>query len=210
MDTSPTDTLRLEIVDGESGFEVRVYVNDAEISAAGAGMGMHPFDLLVPSNQLIATDDPRRVVVARCECGEPGCGSTEALITRVGGVVRWEWFVDVPLDRGVSFDAAQYDAEVERIGNDRSWQRPVDTVSRLVIEGVDRERLAPGGLELSWAGTDHRDPRKLLVALHAKDELFQVFLASLFYPHLGTCTRFIILAFRKSSLLNLPEHIRAR
>lgn len=153
-----------------------MHVNDVEITAAGAGMGMHPFDLLVPSNQLVAATEARRVVVARCTCGEPGCGSTEALITRVGDVVHWEWFVDVPLDRDVRFDAAQYDAEVTRIGNDSSWQRPVDTVSRLVVEAVHREQIIPEGTELSWAAADHRDPRKFLVALFARDERFQIFL----------------------------------
>ncbi|WP_133784270.1 hypothetical protein [Kribbella sp. VKM Ac-2571] len=170
----PTDTLRFEI---KPSGEVLIYVNDLEITEAGAGMGMHPFNLFVPSNQLVATAEPRHVVVARCTCGESGCGSTEARITRIGSVVHWDWYVDPPLGHGMSFEAAQYDAEVERIGNDRSWQRPVDSVTRLVIEAVDRERwFIPGGLELSWAGVDHRDPQQFLVALFVKDEQFQVFL----------------------------------
>lgn len=172
----PTDTLRLDIVPNGSDFEVLIHVDDLEITAAGAGLGMHPFNLFVPTNQLVATTEPRHVVVARCTCGEPGCGSTEARITRIGEAVHWDWYVDPPLGHGVSFDAAQYDAEVERIGNDRSWQRPVDTVARLVIEAVDREHFIPGGMELSWASADYRDPQKFLVALFVKDEEFQVFL----------------------------------
>ncbi|WP_134011858.1 hypothetical protein [Kribbella sp. VKM Ac-2566] len=168
----PTDTLRLEITPSE----VLIHVNDLEITEAGAGMGMHPFNLFVPTNQLVATTEPRHVVVARCTCGESGCGSTEARITRLGMAVHWDWYVDPPLGHGVSFDAAQYDAEVERIGNDRSWQRPADTAARLVIEAVDRERFIPAGMELSWAAVDHQDPRKFLVALFVKDEQFQVFL----------------------------------
>ncbi|WP_350280194.1 hypothetical protein [Kribbella sp. HUAS MG21] len=175
----PTDALRLEIVperDGGTGHELLVYVNDLEITEAGAGMGMTPFDLLVPTNRLIATTEPRQVVVARCTCGESGCGSTEARITRAGSVVHWEWYVDPPLGHGVTFDAPQYDAEVERIGADQSWQRPVDSVTRLVLEAADRELLATAGLRLSWAAQDHRDPQQFLVALVAEAEKFQVFL----------------------------------
>lgn len=175
----PTDEVRFEIVPArelERSYEVLVYVNDFEITEAGAGMGMHPFDLIVPANQLLATAEPRRVVVARCTCGEPGCGSTEALITRDGDAVHWDWYVDVPFDHGVSFDAAAYDAAIEHLAADQSWQRPVDTVSRLVLEGVDRDGLSSIGLELSWAAADHRDPDKFLVALFAPAEEFQVFL----------------------------------
>ena len=175
----PTDEVRFEIVPArelERSYEVLVYVNGFEITEAGAGMGMHPFDLIVPTNQLVATAEPRRVLVARCTCGEPGCGSTEALITRDGGVVHWEWYVDVPLDHGVSFDAAAYDAAIEQLAADRSWQRPVDTTSRLVLEDVDRDMLRSAGLELSWASADHSDPDKFLVALFAPAEKFQVFL----------------------------------
>jgi hypothetical protein len=172
----PTDSLRLGIAEGEDGFEVLIHVNGVEITEAGAGMGMHPFDLFVPANRLAATNEPRRVVVARCTCGESGCGSTEARITRDQGVVHWDWSVDVPLGHGVSFEASAYDAEVERIGADRSWQRPVDTASRLVLESADRELLAAAGMRLSWAAQDHRDPRQFLVALVVEAEKFQVFL----------------------------------
>lgn len=40
-------------------------------------------------------------------------------------------------------------------------------------------------------------------------KVFHVSLTSLFHPHLGAHTRFIILAFRKSSLFKPPELIRA-
>lgn len=175
----PTDVLRLEIMpirnDGR-GFEVLIHVNDEEITTAGAGMGMPPFRLLVPTNRLAASTDPRREVVASCTCGEPGCGSTEARITRAGNAVHWEWYVDVPMGHGVSFEAAAYDAEVERIAADQSWQRPVDAVTRRVLDEVDRDVLAGVGLELSWAAEDFRDPRSFLVALLARDAGFQVFL----------------------------------
>ncbi|WP_141856225.1 hypothetical protein [Kribbella jejuensis] len=158
----PTDTLHLEIVDGELGPEVVIRVNDELITEEVDGMGMHPFDLLVPANLLAAAG---RVVIGRCSCGSAGCGSTEAEVSRVDGVVHWDWSGDAPMEHGVSFDAAQYDVEVERLGNDQGWERTVD------IGEVDI-----AGLELSWAGVDYRDPRKLLVALHADEEQFHIFL----------------------------------
>ncbi|MEV0793598.1 hypothetical protein [Kribbella sp. NPDC050459] len=172
----PTDRLRLHITARTEGFEVLIHVNGLEITEAGAGRGMHPFNLFVPANRLVATTEPQRVIVARCSCGETGCGSTEARITRDDGVVHWDWSVGVPLGHGVSFDAAAYDAEVERIGADRSWQRPADTASRLVLEGADRNHLAAAGLTINWAAQDHRDPQRFLVALDARAELVQVFL----------------------------------
>jgi hypothetical protein len=175
----PTDELRFEIVPArelERSYEVLIYVNGVEITEAGAGMGMHPFDLIVPANQLAATAEPRRVVVARCTCGEPGCGSTEAEITRDGDAVHWDWYVDVPLNHGVSFEATAYDAAIEQLAADRSWQQPVDTASRLVLEDVDRDVLGSAGLELSWAAADHRDPDKFHLALYAPADTFQVFL----------------------------------
>ncbi|WP_427887551.1 hypothetical protein ACQHIV_31830 [Kribbella sp. GL6] len=156
----PTDTLRLEIVDGELGPEVLVRINNLNIAEPLDGMGMHPFDLLVPCNRLAELS---RVVVGRCGCGEPGCGSTEAQISRTDGVVHWDWFGDAPLDHGVSFDATRYHAEVGRL----NWQPPP------IDNGLD---LTPAGLELTWAGADYRDPQKFLVALNAKDERFQIFL----------------------------------
>jgi hypothetical protein len=49
-----------------------MFVNGVEMTAAGAGLGMDPYDLLVPDNRLIATYEPRVVPIARCECGVYG------------------------------------------------------------------------------------------------------------------------------------------
>jgi hypothetical protein len=161
----PTDTLRLTIADGELGPEVLISINDTKIAEPVGGMGMHPFDLFVPSNQLLTATKPRRVVVGRCACGEPGCGSTEALISRAGDAVHWDWYGDAPMNHGASFDATQYDAEVERIGNDRSWRVPIDSMLEV-----------PDGMEVSWAGADYRDPQQYLVALFLDEERFLIYL----------------------------------
>ncbi|MEQ7127647.1 hypothetical protein ABN034_24430 [Actinopolymorpha sp. B11F2] len=89
-----------------------------EMTSKGAGMGMGPFDVLIPHNRLVATPDPRRLPIARCECGEYGCASTDVDIVREGEVVHWDWLIDVPMRHGVTSKAPQYDAEVARIGSD--------------------------------------------------------------------------------------------
>jgi hypothetical protein len=182
----PRDTVRFEIASTEpelAGHEVLVYVNEVEMTRLGAGMGMDPFDLLIPENRLVATATPRRVGIARCECGEYGCGSTDVVIVRDENAVHWDWESEAPIRGGVSFKADEYDAEVARIGADSSWERPEDTTARLTIGGADRERLASIGLRLDWVAKDHADHDFLKVALYlgnsdwdSEEPGYQVFL----------------------------------
>jgi len=81
---SGIDSLRLAIASVGDVFEVQVYVNGVEMTKAGAGLGMDPYDVLVPANRLVATEQPRTVPIARCECGTYGCGSTDVTIVRDG------------------------------------------------------------------------------------------------------------------------------
>lgn len=161
------DTLRLAVapVSDGYGFEILVYVNDEEMTSAGAGLGMDPDDLLVPVNRLQATTAPVTVPIARCECGEYGCGSTDVTIVRDGASVHWDWSLEVPMDRGVTFAAAQYDAEVARVGADRSWETPERTAGRLVLTGVDRDRLTGRGLRIGSAANYYLDETKFVVSL---------------------------------------------
>jgi hypothetical protein len=175
----PSDTIRFNVVPAggdNAGFELLVYINDVEVTSKGAGMGMDPFHVLIPENRLSASTDVTNAPIARCECGEYGCGSSDVAIARDGNVVHWDWHGDVPLDHGVSCDADEYDAEVARIGSDRSWERPEDTTARIVLQQADRELLAVNGLKLSWAVKDYRDPGKFMVSLMTADTAYQIFL----------------------------------
>jgi hypothetical protein len=95
------DTLRLAIAEAGSdaggGFQVLIYVNDVEMTAIGAGLGMDPYDVLVPENRFVTGDEPHTIPVARCTCGAYGCGMTDATITRDGDRVRWDWDIEVPI-----------------------------------------------------------------------------------------------------------------
>lgn len=165
------DVLRLAVVpavdvpgsDGE--FLVEVYVNGVEMTSAGAGLGMDPSDLLIPTNRLVVTPRPHRVPIARCECGVYGCGATDVTITGDGELVHWDWRIEVPMDRGVSFAAAQYQAEVERLAADYSWETAGRTAGRLVCTHMDRAALGGYGLAAGWAGNVYHDPELFQVTL---------------------------------------------
>jgi hypothetical protein len=155
--------------DGADGFQVEIYVNDAELTAAGAGLGMDPYDVLIPVNRFVATEEPATIPAARCGCGVYGCGMTDVTIARAGDRVRWEWEKEVPMSRPVVFDAAAYDREVERAGADRSWETPDRTAGRLVLSSIGPGEL-PGDLEFDWVGDDWRDGRRFQVCLRIRDE----------------------------------------
>lgn len=174
----PMESLRFEVVPaGEEvgGHQLLIYVDGVEMTSRGAGMGMDPFDVLVPENRLQATPSSRRTPVARCNCGTYGCGVTDVDIVRDAEVVHWDWLHEVPMQHGITFKAQQYDAEVARIAADHTWERPQDTTARLVLEGADHLALAARGLGISWATADHRDSSLFVIALITTDDKFQVF-----------------------------------
>ncbi|MCG5443040.1 hypothetical protein NIE79_000830 [Micromonospora sp. NIE79] len=175
------DSLRLEVspVPGDAGgeFQVRVYVNGTEMTSAGAGLGMDPYDVLVPTNRLVAASEPCTVAIARCECGVYGCGSTDVTIARDGDLVHWDWSLEVPMMRGVSFVAAEYDAEVARVAADHSWETSERAAGRRVLTDVDRDRLLTYGLRPSWVANDYRDQELFQVALQLDGD-YQIFVGT--------------------------------
>jgi hypothetical protein len=172
------DSLCLAVVpapdDAGGGFQVRVYVGDKEMTSAGAGLGMDPYDLLIPVNRLLAATPPITVPIARCKCGVYGCGSTDVTITRDGDLVHWDWSIEVPMSRGVSFAALQYDTEVRRVAGDHSWETAERTAGRLVLACLDGEALLEHGLAVTWVANNHRDPRLFRVALQMAGD-YQIF-----------------------------------
>jgi hypothetical protein len=176
---SGIDFLRLAVArapdDAGGGFQVEVYVNDTEMTSAGAGLGMDPYDLLMPTNRLLATPGPHTVPIARCGCGVYGCGSTDVTITGDGDLVHWDWLIEVPMNRGVSFATVEYDAEVERVAGDHSWETAERTAGRFVLTHLDHDALQAHGLAVTWVANDYRDPEQFRVALQLGDD-YQIFL----------------------------------
>ena len=154
---SGVDLLRLAIAPsscrpGSEAFQLQVYVNGAEMTSAGAGLGMDPYNVLLPANRLLADSQPRTVAIARCGArGVYDCGGTDVIITRDGDLVRWEWSREVPMDRSACFAATQYELEVARVAADHSWETPMRTAGRLVLTSIDHARLLTYGLSAKRA-----------------------------------------------------------
>jgi hypothetical protein len=167
------DSLRFEVTpvvtEIGDGFQVRVHVNDVEMTSAGAGLGMDPYDVLVPTNRLVAAVEPRTLPIARCVCGVYGCGATDVTIARDGDLVRWDWSREVPMSRGASFPAVHYDEEVARVAADHSWETAERTAGRRVLTDVDRDRLNAFGLQPRFAANHHDDDELFRVSLDLDD-----------------------------------------
>lgn len=171
-----SDSLRLEVVpapESVGGFELQVFVNEVEMTSAAAGLGMDPYDVFVPANKLAATQEPHIAPIARCECGVYGCGTTDVQIVRDGDLVHWDWLHETPMNRGVSFPADQYDAEMARLMSSYSWETPDRRAGRLILASVDNAKLARNGLTLSWVSNSHGDSTQFRAALFA-GEAYQV------------------------------------
>ncbi|MFE7506421.1 hypothetical protein [Promicromonospora sp. NPDC057488] len=175
---TPAKTIRFEVVaaDVHDDFQVLVFVDDVEMTSRAAGAGMGPDSLFFPENRLVASTEPRVVPIARCECGEYGCGATQVRILRQGDAVHWDWLHETPMDHGVTFRADQYDAAVAQVAADHSWERPQDTARRQILTAGDKERLRAEGLTLRSPYPVHDDPSTYRVALQTLDNVYQVFL----------------------------------
>ncbi|MFD2796610.1 hypothetical protein ACFS27_23815 [Promicromonospora vindobonensis] len=170
-------SIRLDVVATEAAdFQVRVFVDDVEMTSRGAGLGMPPSKLFVPENRLVATAESRVVPIARCTCGVYGCGVTDVRIQREDDVVHWDWIGQTPTGHGATFSAARYDAEVARAGADHAWERPTDTAERLILTGTDRTRLADEGVKLRFAELVFDDPSTYRVVLQTTDNRYHVIL----------------------------------
>ncbi len=173
------DTLRFAVEpvleNVNRGFEVQIFINDVEMTSAGAGLGMDTNDLLLPSNKFHPRNEPHQVAVARCECGVYGCGSTDILVTSDVAVVHWDWLIEKPMRRRVTFDRDAYVQEVERLEFDRSWETPERVATRLVAKGAASLPLVERGLRYAFSGNYHADPTIFSVSLSLGDQ-YQVFL----------------------------------
>ncbi|MFD4244029.1 hypothetical protein ACFWP3_20870 [Streptomyces sp. NPDC058525] len=135
-------------------------------SDEGARCG-DPRDWLVPDGPLSAGIRPHWVDVA-----DPWCGCHPPLLhlklRREADTVVWTWKAgeeggpELPEYR---FDAAQYDTELQRAGQDSSWEWPAQTVARLLRGTLRAEKasLDQWSCELGNVWTDPDSPDQVLV-----------------------------------------------
>jgi hypothetical protein len=102
---------------------------------------------------------------------EECCGALYVTVTRNGEHVGWAGWRDVAhqdLDLPeLRFTAAQYEAEVLRAGEDRSWEWPAGAVARLLEAGL-RGRgdwLVRWDCELEGVWASRREPGRIHVVL---------------------------------------------
>jgi hypothetical protein len=146
----PTFQIRVRPAPEINGHEVCLLADNidlVEFFAAGQ-MGLDPTELLIEPCALRADRSCHAALVARCRCGYAGCSSGEVKIQANDRRVTW-----AALDsaRSIEFDSLQYSIEVERALNDCSWETPERTAARLIMQAVDRRRLADRGFQLCWA-----------------------------------------------------------
>lgn len=140
-----------------------------------SGIGRCPEDALGPGTAYLATAEPRDVLIARCSCGELGCGGLIARIFRQAQVVVWD-----QLRRGSDarddvralgsepffFDARQYEAAVLGPGDPvTDWQPTSRRAAALVssrLGGWEDARLRLRGVGVEGLGDQHGQVKAIL------------------------------------------------
>lgn len=162
-----TFPLRIEVVARDPAdpdiVETRFLVGGRPLvpEAFGDGPGHCP-EALLDNGSLRATADPREVQLAEAYCTEACCGALYVTVRREGDEVVWDGWRGA--SRGVAlppyrFDAAAYDAEIDRATTDRAWSWPARDTARLIASGLrERDLLTRWDAAKGWIGTDFRDP----------------------------------------------------
>ncbi|MFD9522265.1 hypothetical protein [Streptomyces sp. NPDC059979] len=153
-----------------SAVETRILVDGLPLLPAlfDKGPGNAP-EYLVDDGGLRAGPEPREVQLAEPHCTEGCCGALYVTIRRDGTEVVWgDWRGAVgPRPPEYRFDAAAYDAEVERAERDHSWCWPARRTARLISAGLREQPDLLGRWDLApvWISTDHREPHTTVVRL---------------------------------------------
>ncbi|MFC9816190.1 hypothetical protein ACFVJM_29490 [Streptomyces virginiae] len=161
-------TLQVTCVQAEvdsSAVETRFLVDGLPLLPAlfRSGRGNAP-EYLIDHFGLRAGPQPREVQLAQAYCTEGCCGALYVTIRRDGDEVVWGGWRGVDVKgrppREYRFDAAAYDAEIERAERDHSWCWPARRTARLISAGLrDRpELLGQWGLMAADISTHHREP----------------------------------------------------
>jgi hypothetical protein len=127
----------------------------------GRGPANSP-EYLLDGGRLRATVEPHEVQLAEAYCTEGCCGALYVTICREGDEVVWRRAptrqprLEIPEYR---FDAAGYDAEIERAENDRSWAWPARNTARLIAAGLrdQPDLLTRWDCQVGWIGTDFHE-----------------------------------------------------
>lgn len=153
-----------------SAVETRILIDGIPLVPALFGKGRaNPPEYLLDNGRLRAAAEPREVQLCEAYCTEGCCGALYVTIRRDGDEVVWDGWrgaVGTP-PPAYRFDAAAYDAELERAERDHSWCWPARRTARLITAGL-RERpelLRRWDLAATWVGTDWHEPHTTVLWL---------------------------------------------
>jgi len=96
------------------------------------------------------------LIVGRCWCGMIGCNDVRVEVTRNKSYVHWSGSDAT----GHVFVAAQYDSELARFAQDKSWETLERTVAR-EVEQLFRGTRIRRGFEFQWASTSRQEVQLL-------------------------------------------------
>ncbi|MER5432853.1 hypothetical protein [Streptomyces sp. NPDC002588] len=139
--------------------------------AFGKGPANSP-EYLLDSGRLRAAAKPREVQLAEAYCTEGCCGALYVTICREGDQVVWRDWRRPPTRQPRAklpeyrFDATDYDTEIERAENDRSWAWPARNTARLIAAGLREQPdlLTRWDGQVGWIGTDFHDQDSTVVS----------------------------------------------
>jgi hypothetical protein len=182
-------TLRLSIVPSpcSNDHEVQCLVDGKDLVARLAGIGLDPDDFFGNAPRAASGEPAREYRIGRCDCGCVGCCDILAKVVREHGQIVWRVGTTE-----ISFDEAQYDAELTRAASDHSWETPQRTAERMLRERLPTEHLRERGFIFEWVSG--RQPggqftvairpaagpyRQILLAVPWSDDLEQVVASAL-------------------------------
>jgi hypothetical protein len=145
--------LRLSGIDHGDRGELLVFVDGTDLLRGFDAEGGDPDDLLPV---LGAADDPTRVELGHCGCGDPTCGSISMVVRADGEQVVWgDWETTLGFDLPpeLSFDRVAYGAELARADDERGWESAERRFARAVERVIDDDARAA----LEWRGLRYQD-----------------------------------------------------
>lgn len=91
-------------------------------------------------------------IVGRCICGSVGCDDKVVEVVREAGIVIWQLEREDPL----VFEAAAYDAEVDRFSCDKSWET-IERAAEREVDAIMHDTNLKHGFKYEWASARIRD-----------------------------------------------------
>src|SRR5205823_5752760 len=122
-----TFIIRVKPSSETNDYEVRFYGDEQDLIEKywNDMIGLDPDQILINPSPIKPNIESQIATIARCNCGETGCGSVEVEIRREGEEILWTNGGTI-----LSFPGASYLVELDRARTDLSWETPERTLAR--------------------------------------------------------------------------------